>query len=249
MATQFTTRYTFGFAAVICVVASVLVAGASLGLRPLQEVNERRDLRENILLALGLPEDPEVELAGPAIDELYEARVEVIVVDDAGNLVPDADFEDVTLEQTAAREEGRPPDLHAVYLRKDGERTGAYAIPMAGAGLWGPISGYLAIAPDGTTVSGATFFAPKETPGLGYEITAPAFIGQWDGKKIHDGEDFVPIDVVKGDAETLCRDRVEHCVDGVSGATITGRGVDAMVEDALETYEPYLTRVRAGGGA
>ncbi len=248
MATQFTTAYTFRFAALLCVVLSLLVASASIGLRPLQEVNERRDLQQNILLALGLPEDPDVRLRGEAIDVLYEERVEVVVIDSDGNLQPDLTLDDVVHERAEARTERRPATIHAVYQRRDpGDRIGAYAIPMTGQGLWGPISGYLAVAPDGETVSGATFFAPQETPGLGYEITSDSFIRQWLGKSIHDGERFVPIDVVRS-AQDLCPDRIEHCVDGVSGSTITNRGVDAMVEQAVGVYEPFLQQIRERGG-
>lgn len=245
---KFSTGYTFGFAATVCIVLSLAVASASMGLRPIQEVNERRDLQEKILSALGLPEDPEQRLQGTVIDETYAERVDVIVVDDEGELMPDKTLADVLAEHEAADTEDREPHLHAVYLRRDGDQIGAYAIPMEGKGLWGPVSGYLAIAPDGVTVSGVTFFAPKETPGLGYEIVNEPFTSQWVGKKIWDGEPE-PIRVVKN-AERVCEGEVEHCVDGVSGATITGNGVDDMVAEAIEIYNPYLQRVRtnAGGG-
>ncbi len=245
---NFTTGYTFGFAIGLSSLLAIAVASASMGLRPIQQINEKRDLQSKILGALGLPEDESQALRGPAIDTMYAERVEVIVIDDAGELLADKKIEDVLAERKVAKTEGRDAHLHAVYLRKDGQAIGAYAIEMSGKGLWGPISGYLAIAPDGVTVSGATFFAPKETPGLGYEITADTFIDQWKGKKIYDGSKPRPVRVVKGTAENICPGATEFCVDGVSGSTLTCNGVDQMVKDAVETYNPYLARVRAGGG-
>ena len=93
-------------------------------------------------------------------------------------------------------------------------------------------------------MTGTTFFAPKETPGLGAEITEPKFKSQWVGKKITDGGKSRPIRVVKGEASVLCPGETDYCVDGVSGATITSRGVDIMVEEALAFYDPYLMRIR-----
>lgn len=246
---KFSTGYTFGFATALCAALALAVASASMGLRPIQQVNERRDLQEKILGALGLPEDGSIDLQGEAIDTMYAERVEVIVVDDEGSVLSDKTLSDVLVERKEAKEQGREAHFHPVYLRKDGESVGAYAIEMAGKGLWGPVSGYLAIQPDGETVLGATFFAPKETPGLGYEITADHFTSQWVGKKIYGDGGARPIRVVKGAAELACADAVEYCVDGVSGATLTSNGVDRMVADAIETYNPYLERVRSGGGS
>ena len=123
----------------------------------------------------------------------------------------------------------------------------AVAIPLGGTGLWGPLSGYLALDPTAKEVKGATFFAPKETPGLGAEIMETPFEAQWIGKDVIDGAgQTTTVKVVKGSAETLCPNDLEHCVDGVSGATITSRGVDEMVAKALRWYDPYLTGLRGG---
>ena len=114
-------------------------------------------------------------------------------------------------------------------------------------GLWGPISGYIAIDGKGETVQGVTFFAPKETPGLGAEIMADAFKDQWVGKKLVDGKESAPISVAKGKAADLYPDDVAHWVDGVSGATITCRGVTGMLETGVAHYDSYLTNLRNGG--
>jgi Na+-transporting NADH:ubiquinone oxidoreductase subunit C len=156
------------------------------------------------------------------------------------------DMADIDAAKAAAKGTDNTPSLGVVYLRKDDDGVGATGIPVEGMGLWGPISGYIALNPSGNEVSGATFFAPKETPGLGAEITLPAFEKQFTGKRIVDGAGKPKtIRVVKGAAKTLCPgEDLAHCVDGVSGATITCRGVDEMIAKAVKDYGPYLNRIR-----
>ena len=114
-----------------------------------------------------------------------------------------------------------------------------YVLPLAGMGLWGPIWGYVAIDSDGTTIYGAFFDHQGETPGLGAEITKPAFTDQFEGKEIFKSGQFLPVEVVKkgmkpeGDADY---------VDGISGGTITSKGVSAMLGDCLSPYRTYLEK-------
>ena len=250
----FGNKYTFGFATLICVVCSLALSTVSMGLRDIQEDNRRRDLQKNILGALDLPEDGRT-LVGEEIDEIYKTRVEERVIDGGGKLVSDKDLNkdgvtdkgDVEVARTNVKGTDNTPEILSVYIRKDGDKDGAYALPVYGVGLWGPISGYIALDPQGREISGVTFFAPKETPGLGAEITKDKFKTQWVGKKVTGkGGATQTVHVVKGQAKVICPNDVEHCVDGVSGATITSRGVDAMVEQALSFYDPYLKQIRGG---
>ena len=247
---SFSRTYVFGFATAICVVCSVAVAGVSLSLREKQDINKERDLRSNILSAVGLPEGGE-SLEGEAIDRMWEERIQQRFITAEGEPATesldqdgdgDLDSDDLTIaRQKVKNEPDATPAVLGVYVRVDGETDAALAIPLDGNGLWGPLSGYLALDPRAKEVTGATFFAPKETPGLGAEIMEDPFEQQWIGKEVVDDSGATePVRVVKGQAATLCADDVEHCVDGVSGATITSRGVDEMVERALDWYDPYL---------
>jgi Na+-transporting NADH:ubiquinone oxidoreductase subunit C len=241
----FSNGYTLGFATAVCVGCSLLVGGAALSLQEQQALNVERDLKGSVLEALDIrPEGGEV--TGEWVDSVYGERVEVKVIDASGAVQADKTLADVEAAALAVKGTGSAPALFAVYARKDGDAVGAYALPLAGVGLWGPISGYLALNPDAQSVLGATFFAPKETPGLGAEITQPSFKDQWSGKKVVDKGQPRPIRVVKGEAKVACPGAVDYCVDGVSGATITGDGVDKMVAEALTTYEPYLKSLRGG---
>ncbi len=250
----FSNTYTFGFAASICFVCSLALATVSTALRDIQEDNKRRDVQSSILGALDIPEDGG-RVYGEEIDKLWAERIELRVIDPAGKAVSDKDLNadgttdqfDVDVARSDAKGTEKTPEILSVYVRKDGEKDGAYAIPVYGIGLWGPISGFIAIDPSGKKIGGATFFAPKETPGLGSEITVDKFEDQWKNKLVvgKDGN-AQTVRVVKGAAAVLCPGDVEHCVDGISGATITSRGVDIMVEEALEFYDPYLTMIRGG---
>ena len=251
----FSRGYVFFFAGIICVVCSVSVAGVSMSLRDMQELNKERDLKNNILSALGLPEDGST-LEGEAIDEAWKASVQQRFITPAGaeaDLALDfdqdgqLDNDDLTMALEKVEGTTDAPPLMGVYVRMEGTELKSLAIPMDGEGLWGPLSGYLALDTEAAKVTGATFFAPKETPGLGAEIMETPFESMWIGKEIIDDAGRPkPIRVVKGQAQNLCPTELEHCVDGVSGATITSRGVDEMVAEALEWYDPFLSKLRGG---
>lgn len=109
-------------------------------------------------------------------------------------------------------------------------------IPCYGAGLWGPIWGYLAVADDGKTIKGAIFDHKGETPGLGAKIAEPAFYNEFINKAFSDGE--TKFAVIKGgkpdDAST---------VDAISGATITSQALGKSIDLWVKYYEPYLKTV------
>ena len=103
---------------------------------------------------------------------------------------------------------------------------------MKGMGLWGGISGYMAVKTDGT-VYGAYFNHESETAGLGAEIKdSQEWQEKFIGKKIFDENGNVILSVVKK------VDAPESQVDCVTGATLTSNGVDAMLKDGLKNFKP-----------
>lgn len=131
----------------------------------------------------------------------------------------------------------------------------SYVIPIAGMGLWDRIFGYIAIATDGETVRGTAWYEHKETPGLGGEISSAQWQAHFCGKKIFQPEEDGTIDaataplgirVVKGRVEDLygAGPKAKNSVDGISGATLTGRGVSAAYADSLEPYRPFFIQLR-----
>ena len=129
---------------------------------------------------------------------------------------------------------------------QDGEFK-AVIVPISGQGLWSTLYGYIALAADTQTVVGITFYEHKETPGLGGEVDNPRWKRLWKGRKVYDGRGRPLINVKKGVAGPPETD--PYNVDGLSGATITSRGVGNLVRFWLgeDGFGPYLTAARIGG--
>lgn len=148
-----------------------------------------------------------------------------------------------------------------VYLVKDPEgRLDQVVLPVRGYGLWSTLYGFLAIdadtlrkSPEAIEIQGLTFYQHGETPGLGGEVDNPRWKAQWDGKKAFDGDWNVEIRVIKGQVDSDDPER-EHKVDGLSGATITSRGVSRLVKFWLgdHGFRPFLktlhSRLKHGDG-
>ncbi len=125
-----------------------------------------------------------------------------------------------------------------VYLvRNDGEIE-QVILPVEGAGLWATMYGFLAVEADGRTARGLQFYEHGETPGLGDAVDKPAWRAQWQGKRLFDDDGNPLIEVVKGPAPAGS----DYQIDGLAGATLTGRGVSIFVQHWIgdEGYGPYL---------
>ena len=224
------------FAIIVCLGCSLLVSGAAIGLRERQEANRRLDMRKNILKSVGLLEEG---LTDEGVNEAFVARMKGVVLTSAGEILAGRTPDDVDPDAE--------PDLLFFYEHVEGDEIVAYTLPISGKGLWSTIYGYVALEPDLNTVKGLTFYQHGETPGLGGEIEKAWFTESFVGKKIlsPDGE-VVSVSVVKGKAtDRHSGAELDHYVDGISGATITGNGVTQFLKADLERYEPYFRRVRA----
>jgi Na+-transporting NADH:ubiquinone oxidoreductase subunit C len=142
----------------------------------------------------------------------------------------------------------RLPEAALVYEVRDASAAlEMVVLPVEGLGLWGTLYGFVVLDGDLRTIRGLTFYEHKETPGLGGEVDNPRWKALWPGRLAFD-ETLTPvIAVVKGQAGPVTDD--PHAVDGLSGATITSRGVTNLLRFWLgpEGFEPYLTRLRAAG--
>ena len=117
-------------------------------------------------------------------------------------------------------------------------------IPVRGKGLWGPIWGYVSLNMDYNTINGVVFDHKTETPGLGADINQAWFQDPFKGKKIFDDNmNFTSIHVYKGGkGSALNAGDTEHGVDAISGGTITSKGLEAMLQDCLVGYVPFLKK-------
>ena len=114
-----------------------------------------------------------------------------------------------------------------VYACQIGDQQ-VIVVSLKGMGLWGGISGYLAVDKD-DKVYGAYFNHESETAGLGAEIKDDvSWQEKFIGKKIFDENGNVVLSVVKK------VEAPETQVDCVTGATLTSNGVDAMIKESLK---------------
>ena len=223
--------YTLIYAVVMVVVVALLLALVSSGLKDIQNNNVKLDKKKQILSSLN------IQLDGQDANTLYEQHiVKELVLNVKGEVLSEKMGEafviDVIKENAKAEAERQLP----LYVAEvDGQTK--YIITMRGAGLWGPIWGYIALNDDKNTVFGTYFSHASETPGLGAEIALPAFQSKFVGKHIlNDARDFVSIAVMKPGQTAEGQDYV----DGISGGTITSKGVEAMLLKSIGQYEAYL---------
>lgn len=216
--------YTVIYAAVMVIVVAVILALLSQSLRGLQTENAENDKRQQILRSINV--DVPAKEAEAKYNELIK---EAFLVNADGQQVPGNAF---ALDIVKIKETKTYP----VFVADVNGQT-KYIMAMYGAGLWGPIWGYISVDSDKNTVYGADFSHQGETPGLGAEISKPAFCNEFKGKRLFVDGIFKSIAVVKPGKSVEGQDYV----DGVSGGTITSNGVGAMLFDSLDGYVKFLT--------
>ncbi len=251
-------------AAVLCIACSLVVSSAAVALRPLQEDNKRLDQQKNILDTTGLSVSeygkPANQLSRAQIQELSQ-WIEPRLVDIAtGEYTDEYDVATYNSREYATKEKGVSiTDQHPAYdpgekyremvakiflVRKPGEdRIRQIVLPVYGKGLWSTLRGYLAIESDLTTIQGLTFYEQGETPGLGGEVDNPQWKAQWKGKKLYNDQGQPAAEVWKGAAPG----GDPYAVDGLSGATITSRGVTNLIRywASDHGFGPYLQRLKS----
>jgi len=230
--------YTVVFSLVVCVTCSVLLALTAGGLKPIIEKNEVFDIHRNILKAVDLY-NKEDNASHEQIENTYIEKIRGIVIDETGKLIPGKDPSEINPDTEK--------NLLPLFARLDGKDVSAYCIPISGKGLWSTLYGYIAIENDGETVMGITFYKHGETPGLGAEVASDWFTSNFKGKKIFDSDGVLTsITVAKGTASADSEEALSHMVDGISGATMTGNGVNVFLLSNLKQYEPVLKNLRLG---
>ena len=218
------------FAVVTSIVCGSLLTLASTGLKDRQLRNIAIDKQKNVLKCVGLFSEKN-SLAPEAVANLYAENIKPMWIDSQGRFV-----------EVQQRREGDLPIY--LYLKKG--RIRCYVIPIDSRGLWGKIQGYLAMDKDGSTVSGFTVFSHSETPGLGGEIVKEWFQKNFEGKKIIDDQGgFVSVTIAKGKV----KDKVpaglrDNYVDGISGASMTGKFLSAGLKEILGRYETVSEKFR-----
>jgi len=227
---SFSNTYIFVFSTVMVILVAALLSSAAMLLQPLQQKNIEIEQKRNILASIT------IESTTTDAESLYDQYItESFVVDSKGEVREgiDAFAVNMTDEVRKSEEEKNLPIFVGLL---DGDKK-EYVIPLRGAGLWGPIYGYVALNDDFTTIFGTNFGHDGETPGLGSEITTSWFQERFNGKKIfsEDGV-FISIDIVKGKSDPSSLNQV----DGITGSTLTTNGLEKMLKDCLKSYEAYF---------
>lgn len=223
---------------IIYIVVLVLVVGSALALtamalKPRQQANADADKMRQILASVHITADKKDVIS--TFDRYITSQ---FIVNANGEKTGDDAFAVNVAAQSKVADADR---LLPVYVCTLADGSQKYILPVYGAGLWGPIWGYVALDSDGSTVFGAYFAHQGETPGLGAEIEKPAFSDQFEGKQMFKGDVYLPVTVVKKGQKPLGD---EDYVDAVSGGTITSKGVAAMLSDCLTPYKQFLETLR-----
>ncbi|GMQ31207.1 NADH:ubiquinone reductase (Na(+)-transporting) subunit C [Algoriphagus confluentis] len=236
--------YIITFSVILTVVLGLLLSGTSQVLGPLQKEAIALDKKKQILGAVISGE--EIDAMTPEqINAFYANRISSVVVDINGKEVTEQAGAPVTAENVdIAKNYKKPADqrLFPVFIfhaEGNNEAVESYIFPLYGAGLWDAIWGYLALDTDMNTVGGITLAHAGETPGLGARITEPGVQERYVGKEIfNESGELVAISMQKGEGKDYSSD--PHKVDGMSGATITGNGVNSMLQNYLGYYKSFI---------
>ena len=256
---QYSNAYIIGFATAVCLICSVVVATSAVALRERQDRNKVLDRQINVLMVAGLLDEGQ-KATPEEVEELFADNIVIRAIDLASGTYDDS-VDTLSYDQRKAMKDPslsvpapgnlagvvRLPQKGLVYQRvADGEIV-TLILPIEGKGLWSTLYGFLALAPDTTTIEGITFYEHGETPGLGGEIENPSWKSVWVGRQAFDESWRPAVEVIKGNAGPAKED--PYRVDGISGATLTARGVSHLVRFWLgeNGYEPYLSNFRKEG--
>ncbi len=208
---------TIVFAAGVCLVCSLLLSGAAAGLKDLQKANKEFDVKRNIVKAFGFGFD----------------------LNEKGKKVSwkRPQFEAIYAKHVS-KEKAEELELFT-WTDEGADKPSKYAFPVSGKGLWSVLYGYLSLESDLETIAGISFYDHKETPGLGAEIEKPWFQSQFAGKKLYSNGAPTEFLVVKSSIPLT-----ETSVDGISGATLTGKGVQTLIRKGAAAYANYFNSIK-----
>ncbi len=240
--------YTVIYTTVIVVIVAALLAFVSQSLKGKQDANEKADTISQMLTSAQYGTKEEISgLGNAAVLEKYAQEIEkAFVIDLEGNVVRELEGNAVYSAKQLKRQnyniKGGPnktgePEL-PVFVFKNGRTV----VPIYGAGLWGPIWGYMSFETDLKTIGGAYFDHESETAGLGARIKDdPSFQAEFVGEVADFSSENV-FEIVKGGApkEADGKSAVDNKIDAISGATMTSQGLDAAIDTWLAAYAKYF---------
>lgn len=226
--------YTFIYAAVMVILVAAILASAAMSLRPRQTKNVEIEKKQNILASVNIASNVD------DADEIYAEKIKnQYVINSKGETVEGEDAFEIDMK----KEKAKPVEERLFPVFECQTESGLkYIFPMRGAGLWGPIWGFVSLNEDMNTIYGANFDHQGETPGLGAEISTTWFQEAFKGKHIFDSSGkLVSITITKPGQDAP----EEHSVDGISGGTITSKGLEQMLLEDFNSYEEFLMKKKS----
>lgn len=247
----------------ICLICSIFVSAAAVSLKTRQEENKKLEKLKNILQV------GDLLVPGKGIEETYKEHIEPFIIDletgepippekynSDNNILNPANFDVKVLLNKDGFNKAIPPErdkpqikkmpkYSVAYKVKEGTEWSEIILPIYGKGLWSTMYGFIALDRDLQTIRGFTFYEHGETPGLGGEVDNPRWKQLWQGKKAFDENGNLIIQVIKGRVDPAQPD-ANHKIDGLSGSTLTTRGVNNLVNFWLgdDGFGPYLKKIR-----
>lgn len=259
MSSRESTAKTLLVAFCLCVACSIVVSSTAVVLKPRQDENRLLDRNKNILTAAGMF-DSDVDSNEVVAERFAEFSTRVVDLNtgewqsesnltelgidlatyDQRSVINDARFSEAIPRDQDIANLKRRVVYPLVYVKETDGAIDTIVIPVDGYGLWGIMYGFLALEGDANTVRGLAFYELKETPGLGAEVRNPNWMALWPGKKVYNPAGEVGLRVVKGAGSG------DYQVDGLSGATLTSRGVDNLIQYWLGEagYGPALRQLQ-----
>ena len=220
--------YTIVYASVMVIIAAFLLAFVASVLKSPQEANVANDKRGQILSSLNIRNVNDVT------DEYNKVILHDLILDANGQVIKeDGGFQVESKDITAKNPADKKLPLYVAKVNNDT----IYVVPLYGRGLWGGISGYLALKKDFDTVYGAYFTHESETAGLGARLVEEEFQDKFKNKKAFADSTFQKV------ALSLSKkvEDKEHQVDAITGATLTSNGVSKMFLSSLQPYQKYFS--------
>ncbi|WP_167612628.1 NADH:ubiquinone reductase (Na(+)-transporting) subunit C [Maribellus sediminis] len=225
--------YTVLYAAIMVTLVAAILASVSMALKPQQVRNKEIEKKQSILASVNIASTAE------NADEIYSEKiVSQYVINTKGDKV-EGDAFNIDLKKEHAKSNA---EMHLPVFECKTDEGLKYVLPVRGTGLWGPIWGYISLNDDMNTIYGANFDHEGETPGLGAEISTVPFEKQFIGKKLFDDKGTLYSIIVAKVGQDA---PAEHKVDGISGGTITSKGLEQMLLDDFTRYEEFLKKKKS----
>ena len=246
---------TYIFMGVVTLISSLLLSYSYSSLKKLTKENIEFDIKRNIIKSVGYSI---TTMSKDDINANYDANITEMILDKNNKMLSGILWSDLVAVEDRKNGltyfvnkvdkinfnmiENKDTDTSIksylpIFFHSDKQ---VFVIPISGKGLWSTLFGFISIGKDGNTVNGIAFYKHKETPGLGGEVDKKWFQNNFIGKKIFKDDRLVSVKVIKGTTDALSATEQNHAVDGITGATITSKGLSAFLLRDLARYENFL---------